>query len=217
MIDLESYIRYPCELLSITYWKNKNLTLPDNMRIVHHKDFNAEYLKEYHDEEYFRLFHSLRSNANQRGIISVDIIPEWLYFKTVEKDDLPVVVSIINRSYDNLSVDILQMISYTQTEVYDKDLWLIVYNKNDGTPIGCGIADYDREVKEGILEWIQVIPAYRRREVGTAIVNQLLYRLSSKANFATVSGKVKSKTQPEKLYRKCGFVGNDIWHILRKL
>ena len=76
--------------------------------------------------------------------------------------------------------------------------------------------NYDNEAKEGILEWIQVIPAYRKREVGTAIVNQLLYRLSLKANFATVSGKAKNKTQPERLYRKCGFVGNDIWHILRK-
>ena len=93
MIDLESYIRYPCELLSIPYWKNKNLTLPDNMRIVHHKDFNAEYLKEYHDEEYFRLFHSLRSNANQRGIISVDIIPYFPNFTRLLFYDRGVIIT----------------------------------------------------------------------------------------------------------------------------
>ncbi len=60
------------------------------------------------------------------------------------------------------------------------------------------------------MEWIQVIQEYRKRNVGTSIVNQLLYRLSFKADFATVSGKVDNKTKPEKLYRKCGFTGNDI-------
>ena len=34
------------------------------------------------------------------------------------------------------------------------------------------------------------------------------------AEFATVSGKVNNPTNPESLYRKCGFTGNDIWHIL---
>ena len=208
MIDLESYISHPCGLLSIPYWKSKNLVLPDDMLIIHHNNFNKLYLENYYDEEYFRLFHPLQFVKN--------IMPEWLYFKTVEKNDMNTVVSIINHSYDDLSVDVTQMLGYTQTRVYDKDLWLIVYDKHDGTPIGCGIADYDNEAKEGILEWIQVIPAYRKREVGTAIVNQLLYRLSLKANFATVSGKAKNETQPERLYRKCGFVGNDIWHILRK-
>ncbi|MCC8072948.1 MAG: GNAT family N-acetyltransferase [Clostridiales bacterium] len=74
----------------------------------------------------------------------------------------------------------------------------------------------DDETKEGILEWIQVVPGFRKKGIGTAIVNQLLYRLSLIADFATVSEKVKNETKPEKLYRKCGFVGNDIWHILRK-
>lgn len=208
MIDLESYLRQPCGLLPIPYWKNKGHVLPDDMLIVHHRDFNAAYLEEYSDEEYFRLFHSLQMIES--------VIPEWLYFKTVEKDDMITVVSIINHSYDDLSVDISQMMGYTQTRVYDKDLWVIVYDKHDGTPIGCGIADYDSEADEGILEWIQVIPAYRKREVGTAIVHLLLYRLRTKANFVTVSGKVKNETQPEALYRKCGFVGNDIWHILKK-
>ena len=36
------------------------------------------------------------------------------------------------------------------------------------------------------------------------------------ADFATVSGKVDNETNPEALYRKCGFVGNDVWHILHK-
>ena len=34
------------------------------------------------------------------------------------------------------------------------------------------------------------------------------------AKFATVSGKIRDPSDPERLYRKCGFVGTDIWHIL---
>lgn len=48
------------------------------------------------------------------------------------------------------------------------------------------------------------------------IVDFLLTQMQDKAKFATVSGKVNNATNPEKLYRKCGFIGNDIWHILIK-
>lgn len=37
-----------------------------------------------------------------------------------------------------------------------------------------------------------------------------------KSDFVTVSGKVDNDTKPEFLYRKCGFTGEDIWHILTK-
>ena len=82
--------------------------------------------------------------------------------------------------------------------------------------VGCGIADFDKELSEGIIEWVQVIPAYRGNKIGQLIVSELLGRMKSIAKFATVSGKVNNITNPEKLYRKCGFVGHDVWHILTK-
>ena len=48
------------------------------------------------------------------------------------------------------------------------------------------------------------------------LVNELLLRMKPMARFATVSGQVNNLSSPEKLYRKCGFVGNDVWHILKK-
>jgi len=36
------------------------------------------------------------------------------------------------------------------------------------------------------------------------------------AKFATVSGQCENLTNPEALYRRCGFKGNDVWHILRQ-
>ena len=207
-ITLNEYKANPCGTLSIPYWKNKNITIPSCIKIVHDADFDSSYLKDYDDELYFRLIHNLENIEN--------VVPDWIYFKTAEKKDFSLIVSIINNSYTDLSVDIVQIKSYAKTVVYDKNLWIIVYDKQSDMPIGCGIADFDNEVKEGILEWIQVLPEYRGRKVGKAIVNELLCRLKDKAEFVTVSGKVNNVTNPEKLYRACGFTGNDIWHILNQ-
>ncbi len=206
-ITLKAYKSNPCRTLSIPYWKNKSIKLPRDMKIVHHSGFDGSYLNKYYDEPYFRLIHSLENIEN--------IVPDWLYFRTAEVADFDLIVSIINKSYTDLSVDISQITGYTKTEVYDKDLWIIAYEKETDLHIGCGIADFDNEVKEGILEWIQVLPEYRGRKVGTAIVNQLLYRLKDKSEFVTVSGKVNNQTNPESLYHSCGFAGNDVWHILK--
>ncbi len=207
-LTVNEYKDNPCGTLSIPYWKNKNITIPSSMKIVHDADFDSSYLKDYDDELYFRLIHPLEHIEND------DL--DWIYFKTAKKKDFNLIVSIINNSYTDLSVDIVQIKRYAKTEVYDKNLWIIAYDKQSDTPVGCGIADFDNEVKEGILEWIQVLPEYRGRKVGKAIVNELLYRLKDKSEFVTVSGKVNNITNPEKLYRACGFTGNDVWHILHK-
>lgn len=67
-----------------------------------------------------------------------------------------------------------------------------------------------------IIEWVQVLPDYRGQRIGQMLVNELLYRMRETASFATVSGKVANNTHPEILYGKCGFAGNDIWHILHR-
>jgi len=83
-------------------------------------------------------------------------------------------------------------------------------------PIALGIAECDEDIMEGSLEWIQVLPQYRGYGIGVALVNFLLLILKEKSKFVTVSGKIDNKTNPQRMYRKCGFQGNDIWHILRR-
>lgn len=109
-----------------------------------------------------------------------------------------------------------QFDDYTKTQVYNPDLWILIKNTSNNKYIGCGIADFDSETKELILEWIQVLPEYRKKGIGQIIVNELLCRGKDIANFATVSGKIDNISKPERLYRKCGFTGSDIWHILIK-
>lgn len=204
---LKEYLESPCSKLSIPYWKHKQIEIPATMKIVHQADFDDTYLTDYKDEKYFRLIHTLNNIQSSS--------PDGFSVKTAEMSDIPAIVEIINASYTDLSVDDNLISSYTKNQVYDKSLWILVYDDKTNKAVGCGIADFDNEAKEGILEWIQVLPEYRGRKIGKLIVNELLRRMT-KANFATVSGKVDNQTKPEQLYRSCGFIGNDIWHILTK-
>lgn len=63
---------------------------------------------------------------------------------------------------------------------------------------------------------MQVLPDYRGSVIGSAILNKVLKLMQGKADFVTVSGMVDNHTKPENLYRICGFIGDDIWHILKK-
>lgn len=157
---------------------------------------------------YFRLYHSLENID--------DSVPDWMTVRTVENDnDMQLMTEIINKSYTDSDISLKYLYELTKTTVYERELWIIIFDKTTGLPIGSGIADFDKEAGEGILEWIQVLPVYRGRKVGKAIVNELLSRLREKAECVTVSGKVNNETNPERLYRSCGFSGNDVWHILK--
>lgn len=207
-LSLTEYLKSPCSASSLPYWKQKNIVIPENMKIVHDKDFAADKFSDYIDEPYFRLYHDLKSigQTHKDSVETVSATPDLT-------DDF---VEIINASYDDLIVTKEQIESYTKTPVYNSRLWILLKDKKTGKFIGGGIADYDNEASELILEWIQVLPRYRGRGYGQIIVNSLLAKMQGKAKFATVSGKVNNVTNPESLYRKCGFKGNDIWHILYK-
>ena len=208
MITLAEYLNNPCGTLSIPYWKAKNITIPSEMKILHDKDFSADILSDYTDEKYFRLYHNLKEIPK--------IVTDDFDITTATQRDIKSIVQIINDSYTDISVSKELIKSYTTTPVYNASLWIMVKEKSTGKYVGCGIADFDTETKELILEWIQVLPQYRGKKIGQFIVTELLFRIKGVADFATVSGKVDNLTNPEALYRKCGFVGDDVWHILHK-
>ena len=207
MLVLQSYLNDPCGTASLPYWKQKGIVVPDSMRIVHDRDFSNDMLRDYSDEPYFRLYHDLQ-DIPPITAEGVEIVSE-----AASIDEF---VRLINASYEDLRVSAEQMESYQRTPVFCPDLWLLLKEKETGTILGGGIADYDREIGELILEWIQVLPQYRQRGYGQVIVNGLLAKMQGVARFATVSGKVNNPTNPEGLYRRCGFTGNDVWHILTK-
>ena len=208
MITLTEYLNNPCGTLSIPYWKAKSITVPPDMKILHDRDFSYDILSEYTDEKYFRLYHTLKDIP--------EIVTDDFEVTTATRRDIKTIVQIINDSYTDISVNAELIKSYTKPPFYNENLWIIVKEKATGNFVGCGLADYDAEAKELVLEWIQVLPEYRGKKIGQLIVTELLFRMKDVANFATVSGKVDNATNPEALYKKCGFVGDDVWHILHK-
>ena len=158
-------------------------------------------------QAYFRLKHSGKPQPD---------CPEGFVFKTVDPQvDLPAVVSLIRSCYRNINVDQEIVTQWLRHPVYDPELWVWICDQAQNKPVGLGIAELDQQVPEASLEWVQVLPSYHKRGLGTAIVSELLARVDGKAAFTTVSGEVNNRSKPEQLYRKCGFTGDDVWWLLR--
>lgn len=76
------------------------------MKIIHDSAFDASYLRDYEDVEYFRLYHSLQ---NIKKIYLQDI---WI--ETAKILEIPTLVDIINKSYKDISVTREQMLGDTK-------------------------------------------------------------------------------------------------------
>lgn len=206
MITLGEYLADPCASLSIPYWKAASISLPEDMAIFHAQNFPGS--TEFRSvERYFRLFHDLKAIYGTDAPVSL---------RTAESSDVDTIVSVINRCYADIQVSTAQIEGYRNSPVFDPELWILALDETTSVCMGCGIADLDKTAGELVLEWIQVLPQYRRWGVGKALVNELLRRGQSKARFSTVSGKLDDPVSPERLYRSCGFAGSDVWYICHK-
>lgn len=207
MITKEQYLADPCGSSSLPYWKAKDITIPKGMKIIHDGEYFESEYQQYDDDMYFRLFHDLQNTSKPQ-------IPAGFYLSSIPIKEY---AEHINACYNGISVSESRLISHTAAPVYNAKLWIAAKENLSGAVAATGIADFDSETGEGILEWIQVSEQFRRRGLGEYIVSELLWRMSDFAEFATVSGQCNNPTSPELLYRKCGFTGSDIWHILRKI
>ena len=140
-------------------------------------------------------------------------MPEGFRFICPTEEELS---SHIAACYDAERVSEAELQSYRYHPTFSPDLWLAVLNESTGEIVASGVAEVDRDIREGVLEWIQVSPAYRRRGLGRIIVHELLFRMNDRADFVTVSGKSNDPSDPLALYESCGFGGEVVWHILRR-
>jgi len=199
------YLAEPCGAASIPYWKAKQICVPDGMRIVHQRDYTPEMLESCTDAPYFRLYHGLER-------LSEPMLPTGVALCGASVEEF---AAHINECYGG-GVTVEEVQGYRTRAVYDPTLWLALRDYETGHIVATGLAELDREIGEGILEWIQVSASQRGRGLGKYIVQELLWRLRGKARFVTVSGQCNNPTNPEALYRSCGFRGNDVWHVMRR-
>lgn len=202
-----------------TYWCKDSVSihihkkLLDELKLmIIHKDQYNDELKKYFTSEqaYFRIINYNRDNVKVS-------IPDGYEIRNVDfNKEMQLVSDVICSCYNNIKPDIDEVDKWRKSSVFDKDLWVWIIDKDTEIPAALGIAELDRTIKEASLEWIQVLPEYRGKKIGKAVVLELLRRLKHKADFITVSGEVDNVTKPERLYRSCGFCGEDIWYVLRK-
>jgi len=202
----EEYLFNPSWASSLSYWRTCNYKMPDNMKDVREDEFSEELLLEFNDEPYFKLTHDLQ-------VVDDYEIPSNYEFINCSSEDYS---KHIRSCYPDEFISVEDLEEYKKGPLYDGDLWLCLYDKEREEILATGIAELDPDIKEGYLDWIQVSKAYRRRGLGRVIVLELLRRLHKKADFATVSGRVKNDSKPEVLYEACGFKDKVIWHILTK-
>ena len=147
-----------------------------------------------------------------------DLCPIEFDYDTLSIDDQTTELSnLIHASYghENIVVNEKDILKWKQHETFREDLCVYI-NADDGKMVASGIAEFDETCREGVIEWLQVLPEYRKRGLGKKIVDVLLWRLKGiGADFVTVSGDLDNTTKPLELYKKCGFAGDDIWYICR--
>lgn len=208
MIDVDKYIANPCRVLSTAFWKASHFPIPPNVTIFHKDDLPCNNFDK-HATAYFRLLHKL--DARQYFPL-----PQGYSYRQIRlPDEAQTLADLINHCYDSHNHTAKSILRWTTYPAFDPTLWLFVISDLTNSPVAAGLADFDKSIREGSLEWIQVMPEYRGRGLGQAIVSELLKRLkhSNQAAFVTVSGECDNDTNPEALYRKCGFVGDDIWYV----
>ncbi len=159
---------------------------------------------------YFRIIH------RNRAIPAVKL-PAGFRIVNVNMDtEADAVAELIGKCYDNLHPSAESVRSWINHPVFDRDSWIWVIDEKKNTPVGLGIAEVDSTIPEASLEYMQVLPEYRRRGLGKGIVLELLSRLHGRVAFTTVSGEVDNRTNPEVLYRRAGFRGDDVWWLFRR-
>jgi GNAT superfamily N-acetyltransferase len=202
----------------LVYW-NRDRACTDHLlhhlkdahfALIHQDFLHVVPTKKYTQRQvYFRLIH--REAAKEKASL-----PQGFRIEPVAvAGDIPMVAELIGKCYEQLHPSENTVKEWTKHPVFDQDLWIWIIDTQTDLPVAVGIAEMDRAIEEGSLEWIQVLPAYRGRGLGQILVNELLFRLHEHAAFTTVAGEVNNQTNPEALYRSCGFTGNDRWWVLR--
>lgn len=206
IMDKETYLSDPCGASSLPFWKANAVPMPDDLLILGEGDPRlSEACKKHVDTPYFKLIHPMIH-------VVKPTLPDGFRFIQPDEKDLS---EHITACYADIGSSADALATYKLHPTFSPDLWLAIIQKSTGEILASGIAELDTDIREGVLEWIQVTPKYRRMGWGRMIVCELLSRLQGRAEFVTVSGKANDPSCPRALYESCGFKDGVVWHVLR--
>lgn len=202
--DADRYLLSPCSASSLPYWKSKAFPVPEDMLVLR-EDEAAALPADYDDVPYFKLIADPGSAEKPALNGSYRLV-------TACAEDFSEHI----RSCYGGGPSAKELEEYAERPVYDPGLWIAVADAASGEIAATGVAELDRSIGEGSLEWIEVSPEHRRKGLGEYLVRELLFRMRGRAKFVTVSGKLNDPNDPEGLYTRCGFGGKAIWHVLTR-
>ncbi|MDO5734133.1 MAG: GNAT family N-acetyltransferase [Eubacteriales bacterium] len=213
------YLKNPCAYSSLPLWKELSWPKPMGLNVFHSSDWEglsdeskSAYLSV---QRFFRLYHDLE-DLEKTDLAEGFSIQELDFTKTRWPDQVGQFLNYIYHD-QGIRLNTKEIEKWRNRPVFMPSLWFWIVDTERNKRVALAIVEFDRLYNEGILEWIQVLPEYRGKGLGKALVNTALCRLKSfGAYFATVSGDLDNPTKPEKLYRNCGFTGQDYWYIARK-
>jgi ribosomal protein S18 acetylase RimI-like enzyme len=144
-------------------------------------------------------------------------MPEGYAFTGFDPErDLEVAARIMNAAYPSLRrlATPEKLKRMTQAPYHDPSGWFFLVEAQGSQPVGLAISSYCSEMREGFIEWIEVIPRLRHRGFGSLLTHECIRRLAVKARFVTTQGSLDAPFVHGGLYRKCGFDRIRQWTIL---
>jgi GNAT superfamily N-acetyltransferase len=160
---------------------------------------------------YFRLIHR-QDGASNKPLVP----PDFSIVAANPQQEYEQIANFIGHCYQDIHPAASTVLGWSKHPTFDPALWIWLFDDAKGVPAGLGIAEVDTEISESSLEWIQTLPNYRGIGLGKVIVQELLSRIRERARFTTVAGEIENRSNPEALYRSCGFEGDDIWWMFGK-
>ena len=199
---MKEYVNNPTKASSLPYYKTKHIKHISGINISIVDDVQDKRINKY----FFKLVHYLKD-------ISKPILPKGFSLTDISIEEY---IKHINSCYELIGITKWRFKEYKKYHVYDKDLCIAVKDTNTNEVVATCIALFDKKIKEGIIDWLQVSKEYRRLGLGEYLVKEALYRLKDKASFVTVSGDMNNPNNSLALYLKCGFKDKTIWHIYQE-
>lgn len=192
-----AYLQDPTGACSLAFWKRG---------VLANGTFLVSQTKPEGTEAacYFKLVYLGEAPEKQKGVVSLSLIDAEAISRTIEL--------AYGENGDYASAEEIR--SYAHHPVYDPTLWLGI--RKDGKLVASALGEFDPEIGEGSVEWIQVVPEWQEKGLGKALLKEMIRRLLPKAKIITVSGKKGTPHSPLAFYLKEGFGNETDWWIVRR-